>query len=132
MKLIGIFPPAELLPVPGDSRTIDSYIEDERIAARKRITHLAILARRPGGVVVLDKKNALQMVLNLNRYEFVYMKNPMLTAYSYFNPEFNVQTYVEKEKEILTNLVENTTCLLVQSEDPTKFAELILKEIEHS
>lgn len=130
MKLIKIIPPIELVSVPGDSPTIDRYIENERIVNRKKITHTVILARRPGGVEVLDKKQALQMVLNLNRYEFWYMKNPMLTAYSYFNPQFNVRALEEREREILTKMVEQTTCLLVQSKDPTKFAELIFSGIK--
>lgn len=126
MKIIKFFPPAELIPVPGDSRKINSYIEDHRIVTNKKITHLAILARRPGGIEILDKDQAKQMLLNLNRYEFVYMKNPLLTAYSYFNPEFDVRALVEKEKEILTKLVKNSTCLLVKSVDPTKFSKLII------
>ncbi|HUT29788.1 MAG TPA: hypothetical protein VMX13_08350 [Sedimentisphaerales bacterium] len=129
MKLIRLFPPAELLPVPGDSRTIDHYVGHERIADSKKITHIAILARRPGGVRLLNKDDARRMIFNLNRYEFAYMKSPMLTAYSYFNPEFDIQSLVSKEREILSRLIDNSTCLLVQSEDPTEFADLILKKI---
>lgn len=129
MKLVKIIPPVELIPVPGDSRKIDKYIDKERIVTQKRISHLVILARRSGGVEVLNKECALRMVLNLNRYEFSYMKNPMLTAYSYFNPGFDVQALEKRERQILTELASQTTCLLVQSEDPTKFAELILNEI---
>jgi hypothetical protein len=130
MKLIKIIPPVELIPTYGDDRKINSYVEEHRIVTNKKITHTAILARRHGGVEVLEKKRALEMLLNLNRYEFMYMKNPMLTAYSYFNPELNIFALEKREREILGELVENTTCLLVQSEDPTKFAELILNEIE--
>ncbi len=130
MKLTKLFPPAEFLPVPGDSKTIDRYIENNRIAMSKKLTHLAILARRPGGVKVLDKDRARQLVFNLNRYEFMYMKTPMLTAYSYFNPEIDVRALVKREEGILTKLVNNSTCFLVQSEDPTKFAKLIISKIK--
>ena len=54
----------------------------------------------------------------------------MLTAYSYFNPEFDVRELVAKEKELLTKMVENATCLLVKNVDPTKFAKLILNEVK--
>jgi hypothetical protein len=91
---------------------------------------VVLAACRPGGVEVLDKQRALQKILNLNRYEFMYMKNPMLTAYSYFNPDFDIQAMERREREILTKLVSQTTCLLVQSEDPARFAELILNEIK--
>lgn len=130
MKLIKIIPPIELIPMRGGDRKINSYIEDERIVTQKKITHTVVLANRPGGVEVLDKKRALQMIYNLNRYEFMYMKSPMLTAYSYFNPDFDIQAMEKREREIITKLVNQTECLLVQSKDPTKFAELVLNEIK--
>ncbi len=127
MKLIKMFPPMELIPVPGDHRNIDYYIGKDRISHSKKLTHLALLARRDGGVKVLSKEDAREMMFNLNRYEFYYMKSPMLTAYSYFNPELDLFAIEEKEREILGKLVDNTTCLLVQSEDPTKFADMIIE-----
>ncbi|MCK5001006.1 MAG: hypothetical protein KAS23_15795 [Anaerohalosphaera sp.] len=130
MKLIKIFPLAEFLPVPGDHRNIDSYIGKDRIDFGGKLTHLALLARRKGGIEELDKDDARRMLFNLNRYEFYYMKSPMLTAYSYFNPEMDVFSIEEKEREILGKLVDNTTCLLVQSEDPTKFADLIMNYMQ--
>ena len=130
MRLIKLFPPAELIPVPGEHRNIDYYIGEDRIVLKKRLTHLVFLARRRGGVKVLDNKDARRMLFNLNRYEFHYMKSPMLTAYSYFNPGLDIFAAEEKEREILGKLVDNTSCLLVQSEDPTEFAKLILNKIK--
>ncbi|MBN1796607.1 MAG: hypothetical protein JW804_08035 [Sedimentisphaerales bacterium] len=130
MKLIKIIPPLELIPIRGGDRKINAYIEDERILSKEKLTHTIILARCPGGVKVLDKKEALFMVRNLNRYEFMYMKSPMMTAYSYFNPELDIFALEEKEKSILSKLVENTTCLLAQSEDPTKFADMIIGSLK--
>lgn len=129
MKLIRVFPPAELLPVPGDHKTIDRYIQNERILFKNKLNYIVFLARRPGGVEIIGKERAHQMIINLNRYEFMYMKSPMLTAYAYFNPELDIHKMVEKEREILAKAVENATCLLVQSEDPTKFADLIIQHI---
>jgi hypothetical protein len=57
------------------------------------------------------------------------MKSPMLAAYSYFNPEVDIFAMEEKEREILGQLVDNTTCLLVQHEDPTRFADMIIEKI---
>jgi hypothetical protein len=130
MKLIKIIPPVELIPMRGGDRKINSYIEDHRIVTQKKATHTVVLANRPGGVEVLDKKRALQMIYNLNRYEFMYMKSPMLTAYSYFNPDFDIQELERREREIIAKLVNQTECLLVQSKDPTKFAELVLNKIK--
>jgi hypothetical protein len=129
MKLIKIIPPLELIPIHGGDRKINAYIENDRILSKEKLTHTVILARRPGGVKILDKKEALFMVRNLNRYEFMYMKSPMMTAYSYFNPELDIFDLEEKEKRILGKLIDNTTCLLVQSEDPTKFADMIIGHV---
>lgn len=131
MKLIKFFPPAELIPCPVKrQRNIDYYISKDRILPKKKITHLAMLARCDGGIRVLEKEEAKTMLFNLNRYEFFYMKSPMLTAYSYFNPEFDIFQLEQKEREILSDLVDNTTPLLVQSKDPTQFAKLILDKIK--
>ncbi len=129
MQLTRIFPPAELIKPPGETRTVDGYIDPQRIKAKGRITYLAILARRPGGVVELEPAEAARLVCNLNRYEFVYLKNPMLVAYSYFNPELDLEALVAEERRILTALTENTTCLLVRSEDPTHYGRLIVEHI---
>jgi len=129
IKLVKIFPPAELIPILGRCRNIDYYISKDRISQKRKITHLALLSRRSGGIKVLDKEDAKKMLFNLNRYEFFYMKSPMLTAYSYFNPELDIFSIEENERTILSRLVDNTTCLLVQSNDPSKFSELILEKI---
>ncbi len=129
MKLIKVMPVVEILPFPGTRKTIDNYIGKERILDRSRVTHIVILARRDGGLQSLDKTDALKMVLNLNHYEFGYRKSPMLTAYSYFNPEFDPEALVEREKEILARLVNQSECFLVQSKDPTEFADLIKDKI---
>ena len=129
MKLIKIIPPLELIPMYGGDRKINAYIEDERLLSKEKVNYTAILARRTGGIEVLDKKRALTMLLNLNRYEFMYMKNPMLIAYSYFNPEFDLFDLVKREKSMLSDFVDNTTCLLVQNENPTKFADMIAEHV---
>ncbi len=129
MKLMKFLPVIEILPFPGTHKTIDTYIGKERILDRSRVTHIAILACCSGGVEVLDKKTAFDMVYNMNRYEFFYRKSPMLTAYSYFNPEFDPEALVEREKEILARLVNQSECFLVQSKDPTEFADLIKDKI---
>lgn len=129
MKLIKIFPFVEIMPFPGKMKTIDNYIGRERIIEVTPITHVAILARREGGIKEIDGEEALRMVYNLNRYEFFYRKSPMLTAYTYFNPEIDLEDLSAKEKKILNNLVNQSKCLLVQNRDPREFAQQIIDSI---
>ena len=126
MKLIKVFPLAEFMPTPDEDRTIDNYIEADRIKQKAKISHVAILARRKGGLVHLDKNEARRMVFGLNRYEFNYMKSPIMVAYSYFNPSIDLDAMVVEEKRILGNVIDNAKCMMVQNEDPTKFSEMIL------
>ncbi|KPL20156.1 MAG: hypothetical protein AMJ75_12210 [Phycisphaerae bacterium SM1_79] len=129
MKLMKVLPVVELIPSPGRRELIDAYIDGSRIDRSNRVTHVVTLARRRGGVELIDDKRALQIVLNLNRYEFYYRKSPMLTAYSYFNPELDLDALAEKEKAILTGLISQSRCLLVQSKNPADYAKLIMDEI---
>lgn len=129
MKLIKILPFVEIMPFPGTIKTIDEYIGKDRVIESSAITHIAILARREGGVEILGKEEALRMVYNLNRYEFFYRKSPMLTAYTYFNPEVDIEVLAEKEKSILRKMVNQSQCLLVQNRDPREFAKQIIGTI---
>lgn len=132
MKLIKIFPVAEVMPFPGKTKTIDTYINPERIIEESPISYVAILARREGGLKVLDKEDALRMVYNLNRYEFFYRKSPMLTAYTYFNPDVDIEDLAVRERMILSNIVNQSECLLVQDPDPRKFANQIIDAVSRS
>jgi hypothetical protein len=129
MKLIKVLPIMELIPFPGSKKLIDTYIGKDRIEESARVTDIVILARRKGGVEVLEKDEALKLTWNLNCYEFFYRKSPMLTAYSYFNPAFDPEALVEKEKEILSRLVSQSRCMLVKSEDAVDFAKLVMDKI---
>jgi len=130
MKLIKIIPVVEIMPFPGKTRTIDTYITHERIVEEAPIDYVAVLARREGGIKVLDKDEALEMMYNLNRYEFCYRKSPMLTAYTYFNPEINLDEMAARERRILGNIVSRSQCLLVQDTDPRTFAKQIVEFIQ--
>ncbi len=59
------------------------------------------------------------------------MKNPMLTTYAYFNPEFDVSDLVACEAELLGQMVDHAECLLVQNSDPTQFSRLLLDYLGH-
>lgn len=127
--LIKIFPPAELIPLGLNEETIDKYIGDEKVLNNAKVTHLVILSRKSGGVVKLSKSEAFRYLLNLNRYEFPYLKNPLLLAYSYFNPQLNISELVRQEEKILEALANNSECLLVQCENAKDFCDEIIKAL---
>jgi hypothetical protein len=128
-RLIKIFPPAELIPLGANEATINEYIGDDKVLNVAKVTHLVILSRKSGGVVKLSKSEASRYLLNLNRYEFPYLKNPLLLAYSYFNPDLNISELVRQEERILRLMVNNSECLLVQCEDARDFCNEIIKAL---
>ena len=55
------------------------------------MTHVAVLERHEDeAVLALDQETAIAKAMNLNRYEFNYLKAPALVAYEYFNPQISL------------------------------------------
>jgi hypothetical protein len=132
MKLVRVFPPAELLPAPSDSRTVDAYIAPHRIIDRAPITHVAVLSRRDGTSRELDPDEATRALLNLNRYEFPYLKNPMLLAYSYFHPDFDLRALVQREESVLEGMAKSARTMQVLASDAREFTPQILEWVERT
>lgn len=128
-KLTRVFPPLEFIRPPDGAKTIDHYIPPERIRQRGKVTHIAVLTRRPGGLEVLDRGEALRQLWNLNRYEYAWMKSPLLTAYSYFNPGLDPYAALQRERAVLERLAGNAECLLVQDADPRRYSDMIRRHV---
>ena len=129
-RLTKIFPPAELLPTAKSSR-IDDLLSGSSILESARITHVAVLERNDEEVVLtMDIAAGVRKAVNLNRYEFNYMKSPALVAYEYFNPRIDLDESARSERVMLEEVVTRADeVLLVQTRDATRYAELILDRL---
>lgn len=84
-KATRLMPLLELLSL-GKSDGIDTLLAPEQIVTDCGITHVVILERGSESVEVVEAAEAERKAINLNRYEFNYVKAPALVAYEFFNP----------------------------------------------
>lgn len=94
------------------------------------VTHVAVLEKGTDELVGLPQSIAVAKLMNLNRYEFNYLRSPLLTAYEFFNPGLMIDDGLVKEREILTALVDNSQkAFTLKKENPTHYAEALLSEM---
>lgn len=127
-RLTKAFPPLELVQFRAP-QPITDYVDPEQIINRSRATHVVILERGNGGVRPVGIEEAARKVRNLNRYEFNYHKSPLAVAYEFFNPALDLAGACRAEDEILHKLVAGTERLVVQSTDPTQYAQMIIDAV---
>ncbi len=132
-RLTKVFPPAELLPVSKSSR-IDDLLSESHILTSAPVTHVAVLERNDHEAVLpLDREQAVVKAMNLNRYEFNYLKAPTLVAYEYFNPRLALDEALTRERDILTSVVTKAEeTVLVQTRDASRYASLIVDHLTRS
>ncbi|PSL41563.1 hypothetical protein B0H99_102247 [Planomicrobium soli] len=95
------------------------------------VTHVAVLEKDQDGTALLPESIAIAKLMNLNRYEFNYLRSPLLTAYEFFNPGLMIDEGLIKEREILTALVNNSQkAFTLKRENPTHYAEALLFEMD--
>ena len=129
--LTKLVPPIELLTA-SKPNPITDYIEPERMVSKSPVTHLVILQRGEESVHAVDVPEAFRKVRNLNRYEFNYHKAPLVVAHEFFNPELDIEGACRAEDNILQGLIQNVDhCLVVQSTDPTRYSQMILRAIQN-
>lgn len=117
--------------VPGAApKPVTDFITPEKVVQRSRVTHVVLLERGAPGVEAQSADAIVPRALNLNRYEFNYVKAPTLVAYEYFNPAIGVIDGQAAEHRILAGMVTNAAeRLVVRTTDPTKYASMILAAV---
>ncbi|PSL40793.1 hypothetical protein B0H99_104255 [Planomicrobium soli] len=74
---------------------------------------------------------ALRKILNLNRNVFNYLRSPLLIAYEFFNPNFNIDEGLLNEKTILNEFVYNSkNIFLLKSKNPLHYAKEIIDQLK--
>lgn len=94
------------------------------------VTHVAVLEKGTDETALLPQSIAISKLMNLNRYEFNYLRSPLLIAYEFFNPGLMIDEGLAKEREILSTLVSNSEkAFTLKRENPTHYAEVLLSEM---
>jgi hypothetical protein len=131
-KLQSVFPPIELLPLR-KQQPITEYVPSAGMLPSAVATHLVVLERGDEGVAPIDIGLADRKVRNLNRYEFNYVRSPLIIAHEFFNPGMDITGACQKEQAILRTLVENVDHrLVVRTPDATRYAAMIVDAISNS
>ncbi len=73
----------------------------------------------------LDKKRALSRIMAINRYSLPRpQSNPVILAYTLFNPQFDLALFEERERDLLSKLLDKTECYIVRCRNG-KWGELV-------
>ncbi len=129
-NLTKIFPPLELLPII-EPKSINAYIDREGFCDKSQITHLFILERGVTSVKQVSPKEACRKITNLNRYEFNYIKAPLLVAHEFFNPCLNLTAAYDAEHDILKKLVDNANeRFVICADNPMDYVSLIMTALK--
>ncbi len=130
-KIQSVFPPIELLPLR-KQQPITEYVCPENMLSSAKATHLIVLERGEEGVIPIDAELADRKVRNLNRYEFNYVRSPLITAHEFFNPGIEITKTHQKEHTILRSLVEQVDHrLVVRTPDATRYAAMIVDAVSN-
>lgn len=112
-------------------RSIDKYLGANSIKYCSKATDLVVLERDKYRVDH-DKNEGLRKIINLNRYEFNYLKAPSAVVMNYFNPDFSLEMMYENEKKILDNLMKKCRYTCIAEENALKYTDIILQEVVKS
>lgn len=108
-----------------------SGVKAKAILDAEVVTHVAILEKGQDEVISEPNKAAVNKLMNLNRYEFNFLRAPLLIAYEFFNPGLMIDEGTVIEKEILTSLVRNSEkAFTLRKRNPTHYAESLLDEMK--
>lgn len=131
-RLIKVFPPLELV---GKQKVnpITDFVNKENILHQSEIDNLILLERDEFEKTKFEEIDEIhRKLVNLNRYEFNYLRSPLIIAYTFFNPEYSVEEAAYEEKRILKKLICNSKkSFVVADKDATNYLSLILKEVSN-
>ncbi|HID93730.1 MAG TPA: hypothetical protein EYP60_06505, partial [bacterium (Candidatus Stahlbacteria)] len=83
-------------------RNIFELVDKSKIDKKARVKIICILDVGEPKLEKLTKEETMRRISILNRDEFSWYKDPLLLAYSYFNPSLDLNSLMIKEKAILS------------------------------
>ena len=100
-------------------------VQGTKIAQNAKVGVICLLEAGLGGVEKLDKGHALNKIMAINRYSLPRpQSNPVILAYTLFNPQFNLAVFEERERTLLSKLLDKTECYLISCRNG-KWGELV-------
>lgn len=107
------------------SKLFRKFFSSGRLIDKTKINKICILEKGEDKIIKLNKVEALKKVLAINRARFDYYNDTSLRAFSYFNPEMDIEVINKKEEEALFSVIKQSECYLFQADDPARFVDYI-------
>lgn len=110
-------------------RRIDEIIKDVKINDRSKIRIMCFLEKGKNELEKIDKEVALRKLLIIGKATLPSLEDPMILAYWYFNPRFDLEKYMMKEKKLLKLLINKVDCFVSRRKrgDHSESIKTILK-----
>lgn len=108
-------------------RNIFELVDESKVDQKAMVKIICILDVGETKFEKLTKEEAMSRLSILNRDEFSWYKDPLLLAYSYFNPFLDINSLMIKEKAILSNIIKKAECFLLRANHPREFVDFIRK-----
>jgi len=110
-------------------RRIDEIIKDVKINDKSKIRIMCFLEKGKNELKKIDKEIALRKLLIIGKATLPSLEDPMILAYWYFNPRFNLEKYMMKEKKLLRLLIKKVDCFVSRRKqgDHSESLKTILK-----
>jgi len=110
---------------PPSLNSFRKFLDNNRLEERAKIKKVFILERGENKVEKITPKDALRRILILNRASSFHYNDTFLQALFYFNPEININFITTNEEKIVSSIVNQADCYLLQANDPRKYSEYI-------
>lgn len=105
---------------------IINFLRKIKIDKKAKIGYIVLLERGESEVLEANKDVVLQKVLAMNRAEFPFYHDPLLSAYSYFNTTLDLHKIVIREKKIISSIVDEVKCFVIKSKNPKEYINLLI------
>lgn len=110
--------------------SVSKFMKHFKVNGKARIKNIFILDRGKSNIETIEPVEAVRRTMIINRNEFSYYKNPLLFAYSYFNPSLNLDKLMKAEEELVETIIGKSDCFLLRTFDPKEYIDLILKALK--
>lgn len=111
-------------------RPLIVQLGEKRISFKAPAGALFFLERGSPSWRKIESNDGLRMLIAINRLEFTYMRNVLISAYSFYDPSFSLLALSEQEETILHRLLENVPAYVITSAHPDDFWKVILRILE--
>ena len=110
--------------------SVSNIIRNFKVDGIAKIKNVFILDRGKSKIEVIQADEAARRTTIINRNEFSYYKNPLLLAYSYFNPVLNLNQLMRTEEDLIKTITRKSDCFIIKTFEPREYIELVSKALK--